>query len=642
MWLINTSNLQLEKFQECPAKSYAILSHTWGTDVEELDFDEFNAGQGRGKVGFEKVRLCCEEAKKNNIQYAWVDTCCIDKRSSTGLSKAINSMFAWYAKSKTCYVYLADVSLRGSADELTSTSCEGTLQKSRWFTRGWTLQELIAPETLLFFTKEWAKIGDKVNLAADIHAITGIDVDVLKLRTSFLSRSIAQRMSWASLRQTTRLEDNAYCLLGLFDVNLPLMYGEGEKAFLRLQKQIIEQTDDETIFALDNVPFEGSGLLAPNAAHFANATQIESHRAAGNYNDRPPYFSTNKGLSFECQLIPYAMNTYLVPLNCHLAQQRLSIFLTKTLDSDQYLRASYEGESVSLNNSDFMDVSLGKMIRQYTRNIFVADNGHGLQLAPHGGAPLLRIRSCLPPSISRLLNELDDFQSQHGGHEHPAIAGAGSAFPISPGARLIQLGRKELFQGVVIKYEPSTLGLLLLTHPCLHLGFDEDFKPTCFLYMHTVLSQFDFSSGSALANYGSILNERPMRPHASAKGDRIRYDDPRGISLKLPISFCTYVEVNFKPTGGLAFDLTISENRPHRLSTSDFCLQCLRIKSADIIVRLTRSAHLVLHKDTFIACYLFVQILPLLYPVFRWFQVYWMLATTSFRWVAWICLKLLE
>lgn len=338
MWLINTTNLQLEKIQECPAKTCAILSHTWGVDSEELDFDDFKAGRGREKVGFERIKLCCEEAKKNNIQYAWIDTCCIDKKSSTELPEAINSMFAWYARSKMCYVYLADVSCRDPADVFAFRDCLEGFNKSKWFTRGWTLQELIAPETLIFFTRDWIEIGDKPRLAEDLHSITGIDINVLELQKNFLDCPVAQRMSWASNRHTSRLEDNAYCLIGLFDVNLPLMYGEGCKAFLRLQKQIIEQTDDETIFAWTDVPSEGSGLLAQSVKHFADAASIQRDQPGQNYGERPHYFSTNKGLSFQCQLIPYSLNTYLVPLHCCRETRQIAIFLTKTFNDDKYRR----------------------------------------------------------------------------------------------------------------------------------------------------------------------------------------------------------------------------------------------------------------------------------------------------------------
>ena len=143
MWLINTTTLELKSFHECPTDTYAILSHSWSRSAEdEVNFIEFKAGKARDKAGFQKIQKCCEQAQKDGLQYACVDTCCIDKRSGSELSEAINSMFDWYARAKICYVFLADVSEKG-------------LQYSLWFTRGWTLQELIAPETVSFYAQEW-------------------------------------------------------------------------------------------------------------------------------------------------------------------------------------------------------------------------------------------------------------------------------------------------------------------------------------------------------------------------------------------------------------------------------------------------------------------------------------------------------
>jgi hypothetical protein len=150
-----------------------------------VNFIEFKAGKGRDKAGFQKIQKCCEQAQKDGLQYPWVDTCCIDKRSSSELSEAINSMFDWYARAKICYVFLADVP-------------EKELQDSLWFTRGWTLQELIAPETVSFYTHKWTWIGDKVTLVMELQTIIGIDLDVLESRTRYQSSSVAQRMSWAS------------------------------------------------------------------------------------------------------------------------------------------------------------------------------------------------------------------------------------------------------------------------------------------------------------------------------------------------------------------------------------------------------------------------------------------------------------
>lgn len=586
MWLINTTSLQLEKFQECPAKTYAILSHTWGADAEELDFDEFKAGQGREKVGFEKIRLCCEEAQKNDIRYAWVDTCCIDKRSSTELSEAINSMFAWYAKSKVCYVYLADVSWKRPRKVFRSKGFVKIFEKSRWFTRGWTLQELIAPDVLIFFTREWSELGDKPRLAKHVHSITGIDIDVLELRKSFLDCTVAQRMSWASSRHTSRLEDIAYCLIGLFDVNLPLMYGEGSKAFLRLQRQIIGQTDDETIFAWTDAPIEGSGLLAPSVKHFADAATVQRDAPGQNYGERPHYFSTNKGLSFQSPLIPYSLNTYLVPLHCCRDEKQLAIFLTKTFKGDKYRRTQYRGRS-------FLDAPDWNVSKLRMRTIFIPDDSRGLQLAPYGRLPLLQIRSDLDiwhlaPKKEQLIS-LDDSDSDDGNEDdeegHGIENGASLIWP-RPTTR-IRFRRRDLSKGVAIGCGRSKPEDGLDFEYYLHFSFDEDFKPVCALYFGTNVRlgtnvrwdsfehEFAFEHEYFLSNGKSLLS----RFRGSARDNHFRHGIRRPIFLRVPLYLCTYFEVTLQPLDGSGFELSINGKKHRHESTAGWyfgpCITCL-------------------------------------------------------------------
>jgi hypothetical protein len=215
---------------------YAILSHTWGGGNEEVTFHDFTQDVGKSKTGYRKIRFCQEQAVRDGIRYVWVDTCCIDKANNTELSEAINSMFRWYHEAAKCYVYLSDVST-DALDKTNRSSVltwEPALQKSRWFTRGWTLQELIAPSSVEFFSKEGVMLGNKRSLEQQIHKITGIPVKAL--RGGALSDfSITERMLWAEKRETTRKEDKAYSLLGIFNVYMPLIYGEGrESAFNRL------------------------------------------------------------------------------------------------------------------------------------------------------------------------------------------------------------------------------------------------------------------------------------------------------------------------------------------------------------------------------------------------------------------------
>jgi hypothetical protein len=183
------------------------------------------------------IRFCGEQATRDDLQYFWIDMCCVDKSSSTELHEAINSVVRWYRNVAKCYVYLSDVSrIALSADgKLSQRPWESSFRKSRWFTRGWTLQELVAPAVVEFFSKEGERLGDKRSLEQHIHEVTGIPVKAL--RGSLLSDfSVPERMLWAEKRETTRKEDKAYSLLGIFDVYMPLIYGEGgENAFKRLR-----------------------------------------------------------------------------------------------------------------------------------------------------------------------------------------------------------------------------------------------------------------------------------------------------------------------------------------------------------------------------------------------------------------------
>jgi hypothetical protein len=213
---------------------YAILSHTWGEDREEVTYKDVLNGTGQDKRGYEKLRFCGRQATTDALKYFWVDTCCIDKSSSAELSEAINSMYRWYKAAAKCYVYLSDISV----------DRKQFFKNSRWFTRGWTLQELIAPESVEFFSVEGERLGDKTSLLQDIHNATGISSEVLQQTKSLSQISIEDKMSWAKARGTKRPEDRGYCLLGLFDVHMPLIYGEGQNnAFTRLEQEIRKSFD---------------------------------------------------------------------------------------------------------------------------------------------------------------------------------------------------------------------------------------------------------------------------------------------------------------------------------------------------------------------------------------------------------------
>jgi hypothetical protein len=286
MWLLDTNTTELQSFLDKSIPQYAILSHTWGT--EEVSFQDLQSSQVRIQNfdGYLKIKTCCAQAASDGFQYVWIDTCCIDKTSSAELSEAINSMFDWYRSAVECYVYLADIS-SGS-----------DFSQSRWFTRGWTLQELIAPLSVVFFNQHWEEIGTKASLKGKISDITGIPSRVL-LTNAPGEFSIAQIMSWAARRHTTRIEDVAYSLLGLFDVHMPMIYGEGKSAFIRLQHEILKTSDDLSLFAWTGTGDE-RGPFATSPAEFANCGNIAP--CTGNQNSE--YSMTNRGLHIKLPLVP--------------------------------------------------------------------------------------------------------------------------------------------------------------------------------------------------------------------------------------------------------------------------------------------------------------------------------------------------
>ena len=222
---------------------YAILSHTWGKDTEEVTFDDFTAGTYTDKIGYRKIEFCGKQAARDGFQYFWIDTCCINKMNFSELSEAINSMFRWYQDAAKCYVYLSDVSKRCNADEPFSRSTWiSEFRQSRWFTRAWTLQELIAPKSVEFFSQEGARLGDKGSLESSLHEITGVSVEVLRGKP-LVELTVQERILWAANRTAKRKEDEAYALLGIFGLHMTMVYGEGrENAFTRLAKEIGERS----------------------------------------------------------------------------------------------------------------------------------------------------------------------------------------------------------------------------------------------------------------------------------------------------------------------------------------------------------------------------------------------------------------
>ncbi|KAM7186338.1 Heterokaryon incompatibility protein (HET) domain containing protein [Rhypophila sp. PSN 637] len=240
MRLVNVESLRLELFYGDPTEPYAVLSHTWGKEEEELSFQNIQHLEEQDTARRAKLDGTCAQARKDGFKYVWIDTCCIDKTNAVELSEAITSMFRWYKSSKMCYTLLSDIA-EGQTDRIS---------KSRWFTRGWTLQELLASPKMTFFDSTWRVLGTKSSLSGPLMAATHIPHHILTGIASLDSASIAQKFSWASTRTTTRPEDMAYCLFGIFSIAIPPLYGEGlTAAFERLQEAIIKRTHDDSILA---------------------------------------------------------------------------------------------------------------------------------------------------------------------------------------------------------------------------------------------------------------------------------------------------------------------------------------------------------------------------------------------------------
>lgn len=354
MRVLDTTSLEFKEFPDLPDESYAILSHRWG--AEEVTYKEYrkNRDTVQHRTGYKKIIEFCHVSRQRGFHYAWVDTCCIDKRSSAELSEAINSMYRWYKKCAQCFVFLEDYNPR---DPASLGACE-------WFSRGWTLQELIASTYCIFFTATWTVIGHKhhwndvhcpcravatepqqaiqawgPNLLGDLVAITSIPEWILNGAQGVLDCGVAQRMSWASRRVTTRVEDRAYSLLGIFDINMPLLYGEGPRAFRRLQEEIIRTSNDASIFCfgitmtptLTNLAQpryhynEPIPLFANSPAQFARCEDVTSGTIASD----EPYTVTHMGLrvmtySYISPKLPWRQKEgaiFAIPLACCVGSQ---------------------------------------------------------------------------------------------------------------------------------------------------------------------------------------------------------------------------------------------------------------------------------------------------------------------------------
>lgn len=359
MRLLDAITLQFEETFGEKTLPYAILSHRW--EEGEVSYQDIQTGRARQRKGYAKLDGCCNLARSQGFKYVWIDTCCIDKTSSAELTEAINSMFRWYQGADECYAYLGDV----RSPQLQDPRAQEEFSASVWFTRGWTLQELIAPRKVLFFNRSWQYLGSKRKLRLLLSMITSIDPDILMGKTSLSGCPVAQRMAWAAKRKTTRVEDRAYSLLGIFNVHMPMLYGEGERAFQRLQEEIIKQSDDHSLFTWNDKTFAKS-VLAPSPSCFKGLGDLVRIFPS---NDTSQGFQLkNAGLSIQLQLIPWAMNTYLAPLRCGYITSsdsvtqssrssfrdydRACLFLQQTDHKDQFIRVSVNGNDLVILSGD--------------------------------------------------------------------------------------------------------------------------------------------------------------------------------------------------------------------------------------------------------------------------------------------------
>ncbi|KAK3216129.1 hypothetical protein GRF29_8g2258948 [Pseudopithomyces chartarum] len=265
----NDGRYTLTEFIGDAIPHYAILSHTWGTDHDEVTLVDLEKDTNMAKAGYKKLQFCADQAAKDDLRYFWIDTCCIDKTSSAELTEAINSMFKWYRKATRCYVYLSDVSISSpSTAEPVRQDWYPAFQQSRWFTRGWTLQELLAPMSVEFFSVEGGRLGYKHTLVQELNSITGVNAEALQ-GIPLDQFSVDERMSWVGRRQTKREEDMVYSLLGIFEVYMPLIYGEGrENALARLKKEIEARSSEEQSPPQNVASHNGAVFNAPISGRY--------------------------------------------------------------------------------------------------------------------------------------------------------------------------------------------------------------------------------------------------------------------------------------------------------------------------------------------------------------------------------------
>ncbi|KIW13129.1 hypothetical protein PV08_08316 [Exophiala spinifera] len=347
MRLLDTTTLQLKEFADENEVEYIILSHRWEQD--EVSLQQLpSLGTRSRKQGYLKIRACCAEAARNGVRYAWIDTCCIDKTSSAELNGTAMQPGAMriYPMSGLSMILRA---VFGSLGVGLYKSFWSTLLNPNQYTYRLTMA-IQAPHAVEFYNRRWEFIGSKHLLSSRLSGITGVPRDVLWGDRPPSGCPIAQRMSWASKRVTTRPEDQAYSLMGLFDVNMPLLYGEGKKAFRRLQEEILKISQDHSIFIWKCTGNDGPlDMLAGSPADFADRRYVSPR-----YSGSEQYLMTNAGLSITLPMLPWNMNTYLAILGCnHQRGVRAradgycsAIFLQRTKNPRLLIRVALSGQEI--------------------------------------------------------------------------------------------------------------------------------------------------------------------------------------------------------------------------------------------------------------------------------------------------------
>ena len=438
MRLLNADTLAPHEFFGSGIPRYAILSHTWGSAEEEVNCKDICAlpisDAVRAKKGFQKIEYAAAQAKRDNLDWVWVDTCCIDKTSSAELTEAINSMYKWYQRSAVCYAYLSDVeSLPQHSQQAVWETV--SFARSRWFTRGWTLQELVAPRRVDFYTRDWGFINRKDASARRIwqdalSAASKVQTAVLFRPLEIPQRSVAQRMAWASSRTCTRVEDSAYSLLGLFDIHMPLLYGEEARAFERLQEHIVESLDDQSLFAMyPDVPSGCSSIITSILATSPQQFRLGALVDRGGSEIGEPSRMTKHGLRIQLPLCEVRFpshhhlfwrenrcETFLARLNCTVYGEPANMLLLKdnsTLDAwdgvSRYFRVRAPSLETDLKESQATIVEPPRPVTMYIRNRV----SQGMCTVKGFTA-----RFSLPTELSSHLRRPDATQ-----HDYPRIAG---------------------------------------------------------------------------------------------------------------------------------------------------------------------------------------------------------------------------